>query len=225
MRVNYDAYCMVQLVRLYYEQRPDKLTVLHVGGYDGTWDVHLTETLEGIPVEVHSLEPHPVNYGLMKTTFEGRPNLHALNYAVSSIPGPCSLYGSDDKKSQSSSFVKGFVEGRGRITAEALTLSNLYRTLGLQKVHLLRLNCEGSEFNIFDGKGDLSFLKHTVMINLCLHGKIPSMITREMNHRKLEITELIQSFGFRLARGLSPEFLPVVKDHAWQVYIQKEAVK
>lgn len=222
MKINYDAYCMVQLARLYYERHPERLTVLHVGGYDGTWDVHLTENLEGIPTLVYSLEPHPANYELMRSTFRGHSNLHALNYAVSATPGPCSLYGREDEKNQSSSFIKGFVKGGGRVPAESVTLANLYRTLGLREVHLLRLNCEGSEFSILDGKGDLSFLKHTAIINLCLHGKIPSLITKEMNQRKREITELIQSFGFRLVRGLSPEFLSVVRDHAWQVYIQRE---
>ncbi len=221
MRLNYDGYCMVQLARMYYTLRPEALIVLHVGGYDGTWDANLVDVLEGVPIHEYSVEPHPANFKLMEQTFTGRSNLHALKYAVSSVPGWCSLYGNDNEKSQSCSFVKGFNEGRGRINVEAVTLSNLYKTLQLSMVHLLRLNCEGSEFTIFDGACDVDFLQRTMMVNLCLHGKISSMITREMNMRKQEITKRIQSAGFRMARGPDHATLLTVKDHVWQAYIRE----
>lgn len=222
MRANYDAFCFVQLIRVWYETHPDRLRVVHIGGYDGSWDMELVEMLRPIPVEVFSFEPHPANFALMKERFGNNPNLHAINYAIASRPGKRYLYGVDDTRNQGSSFVKGFNAQRGRIGVEALTLPNLCGTLNINRIDLLRMNCEGAELDILDGETDTVFLKRTMILNLCLHGKLPSLLDRPRVLKKQEITRHIMAQGFELRRGY--DFRKVShppENHTWQVYVKE----
>lgn len=227
MRSSHDLTAIIRLIGLYYTQGQRPLKVFHVGGFDGSWDVQLATVLGEKLGGCLSCEPHPHHYELMCKAFTTYPNLVPLRIAVGAVSGKALLYGAGSPRCQASSLMlidPLRIFGSKKVVIRPIM--EICQGHDMATIDLLRVNCEGSEYMIFDMVRDVDFLQHTNILQLCLHGKVPELCTMPMQKKKQAITNHILAQGFDLIEGF--DFKIVGKNpmgHAWQVYSRREPLK
>lgn len=221
MKITYDMFCAVLLTRLFYEKHYNPLRIVHIGGYNGEWDLWQKENLS-LPVEIFSFEPHPENYKKLQAAFLQDKKLHAIPLAIGGHDGQTKLYG---RGQGSGIFPK---VGDATFGAETSTLDSACATYKIRRIDLLRCNCEGAELDIFGPPAGMGFLQCTSIIHLCLHGKDPALVTNEMYFRKMEITQRILDHGFRILYGdisVESTYKKPITGHIWQVYVKQNLLE
>ena len=123
--------------------------VIDIGAHIGSFAIDAA--LRGATVVCY--EPHPDNFALLLKNIElnGLTNrIKPINKAVSNTAGSFDLY-LDSINSGSHSLNKLFVDNptKDKIKVEVLKFSNIL--IGFKKVELLKLDCEGGEYNILLG--------------------------------------------------------------------------
>jgi len=217
-----------------------RLTVVHVGGFDGSWDSMMADICG--PLEVFSFEPQLRPYRAMKKLFRKDPTfMHCYNCIVSPFapikeafllytktPNPSKAY------EQGASLFKDFVRDLsekehqgGVLQVSAMDLNQFVYESCIPTIDLLRINCEGGEYIILDDRlADLFYLQHTNMVALALHGKRSVFLTSEMNDRKRRMTEMMRRKGFRLIYGydfMNNPKIPI--GHVWQLWVRETFLK
>ncbi len=119
----------------------------------------ITQKLAATGAQVHAYEPDPYCFAALQTRFAGKSNVHLHNQAVSRTAGNFLLRRTKDFEkdpafqSQSSSIIRSDAatyDLSNAIMVEVVAFNDVVKNLG-QPVALIKMDIEGSEFDILDG--------------------------------------------------------------------------
>ncbi|MFU8826866.1 MAG: FkbM family methyltransferase [Brevefilum sp.] len=127
----------------------DGWTVVDIGAGIGDYCLYAAEGLPG--VTVYAFEPYPESFALLERNLalNGVENVHPFQKAVWSKEGELYLDLSTGEPLQISS-QEGFAESTSmeRLTVEAVSLQTLCSEEHLKSIDLLKMDCEGGEYEI-----------------------------------------------------------------------------
>ena len=112
-------------------------TVIDIGGHIGIFSV--MATLYGAKVLVY--EPEKNNFEILRYNIKNYSNIQAFNSMVSEQTGEADFYLNDSNVAGHNAF-----GGDRKIEVHSTTLESILRNVN--KVDLLKLDCEGSEYDI-----------------------------------------------------------------------------
>lgn len=173
--------------------------MVYVGGYTGR---RARNYLERVPMEMYIFEPCSKNYKIMKKRLDPF-NAHCYQMAVGRETMGGSLYiwnrSGDEGTSQNNSLYKNHLVKADKIKKrpiETITLEDFIKREGIKKIDLLKLNCEGGEYDII--YSDLSIVK---MIAVSFHAKNLFFNSDKFAQKRKEIYARLEKQGFKLIMG------------------------
>ena len=129
----------------------DNSVVIDIGAQIGVFSVFAATQAEN--VSVYSFEPEPENFQFLVRNIEINHldnKIHPINQAVSNVGTPKKLIRSAASVSAHSLFPGKFTAGeiRDSIKVDCTTLTDVFRKYAIKKCRILKLDCEGEEYNI-----------------------------------------------------------------------------
>lgn len=120
--------------------------IIDIGGHIGLFALYCSQFCKN--GKIFSFEPIKENYDLLIDNIEQNNiiNVKPFNVAVSDKVGRVPIYLSDDDHA-AHSFYK---VGKKSIEIETTTLENIIQSEDIKKCNLLKLDCEGAEYEIID---------------------------------------------------------------------------
>ena len=225
----------IQLQRIQKEFKSRELSVMHIGGYDGLFDINLSKQFKNI--QIHTIEACPKNYKFLKRITKNYTNIIPHNNCISNIDGKINFYLflrkelKDNKlSSQSNSIYSNFLSGKEKqdivtVSSKSLTITSFCAKYKIKRLDLLRINCEGGEFSIFQKSSDMSFLEYTNIIHIFIHGKSINFLNKKRMHAKSFINQMIKKYGFELLYGYDLTKTDKYSvGHVQQIWIRKNYV-
>ena len=170
---------------------PDPI-VIDVGANIGIFSLRLSALRPD--TTVFAYEPHPQNVDLLRKNVEMNPqlNVHVSSCAVSGEPATDRKLFLDPeiRYTPTASLEEGFsASNRKSVSVDTTSLSEIVEKNALERIHLLKLDCEGSEF-------DILFNTPPEIINRV---DAITMEVHESGDRTLEaMRDTLRSSGFRL---------------------------
>jgi FkbM family methyltransferase len=144
-----DVYEIDELVK----ELPKRPVVIDVGANAGFFDIQLLPKIE--EAVIYAYEPMPANVQTLRRTLEQNPvlqkSIRLFQMAVTGKPlDKLDLYAEAEGNSQvvASRFADFNENNTHRITVACITLSDIIQQNNLQAIDLLKLDCEGSEYDI-----------------------------------------------------------------------------
>lgn len=185
------------------------LTIVDVGAFDGVSCVLLKRGFRD--ATIYAIEPCPVNYKVLVKRVKHYENIIPCRVAISDTNGKEYLYiitkgGVEETSSQSNSLFKQFVRSKSlrdwrKASVITQTLSSFCKCMKIGQIDLLKLNCEGGEYKIFDNKSSYHIFDRVSIINLTLHGKIRGFLSQKYRDKRTNINDFLVGKGFRLMFG------------------------
>jgi FkbM family methyltransferase len=132
-----------------YGQIPDGAVVLDLGASIGTFSVYATTTARG--VTVYAYEPFPASYALMRANVSlngGDSGVHCFNVAVAGEERVRELFLSGTDYYYPTLAATPTSTATQAIQVECTTLPRILDANSLDHVDLLKLDCEGAEYEI-----------------------------------------------------------------------------
>jgi FkbM family methyltransferase len=128
----------------------DSDTVIDVGANIGAFAVHAARQLHG--GRVIAFEPAADNFALLEQNarLNGLANLTPVRAAVAGTTGSLTLYRAQGSGAHSTTAGR-LSSTTGTEQVEALSLEDVFRRYEVDRCNLLKLNCEGAEFEILYG--------------------------------------------------------------------------
>lgn len=144
-------------------------TVLDVGANIGVSTVFLACTFPG--ARIFAFEPVPDNHALLCRNVSSFPQVRALQVALGERDGSIDILHSDDPANFGgfSRFAAGTDAGRS-VSVPLRNASNQLSELGVQAADVIKIDTEGSEWDVLTTLGR-SYLKRTRLIIGELHGR------------------------------------------------------
>jgi FkbM family methyltransferase len=132
-------------------------TILDIGSLNGIESVKFTEKL--INCNVHTFEPNPESYNNVLISTEGIDNIKVHNLAASDFKGKSDFYITYDNMGGSSLLEPSIIHKTGpnisKTTVDVIRLDEFCVENNINNVHVLWMDVQGSELNIFKGMGDI----------------------------------------------------------------------
>jgi FkbM family methyltransferase len=175
------------------------LTIVDLGAHIGSFSILAARRFPD--AKIYSYEPNSENFSYLDKNIRAnhlQKRITAIEKAVSSKRGKLTFYGdcvscSSQRKTSGETNKKGNLPQKQIVST--ITLEDIFKNNKLQKIDFLKMDCEGSEFEIFYSSSD-QILKKIKLISLEYH---------EWNGRKLgEIIDRLESCGFiitKLSKG------------------------
>ena len=195
-----------------------------VGAYNGGFSLPLAA--EFPLVRFHLLEPDPVNYLVLSEASKGFSNVDIHRVAIGSHNGTVKLYVADNRKSlgssQANSVFRTFLSEKDWVTdvkqevVSCMTLGSFCRLESIRSVCVLKINCEGGEYELFSS-GDVSILGSCHLLSLQLHGKCKTFQTPLFQKKRKTIDECLTVFGMEMVSEFTKG---IEKDHIRQVWLR-----
>jgi len=226
----------IQLKRILQYSRRRILSVIHIGGFDGSFDIELSKKFRRI--KIHTIEACPKNYKHLSRRIKNNDKIEAHKLAITNYSGSMDFYlhlrqGLKDKKlsSQSNSMFSEFLSGKEKehikkIKIPCRMLDHFCDDImghDIKKIDLLRINCEGAEYKIFAKTSDCDFLKKTNIIHIFMHGKSLEFVNKKRLQGRSVINKRFKQAGFDLLYGYDlTEADKFPTGHVQQIWIRKE---
>jgi FkbM family methyltransferase len=127
--------------------------VLDVGAHEGSYAAEVARLVAR--ARVFAFEPHPASFERLSARAGAKYT--PVRAAVGREPGSITLYDRTSAGSQHATTVAGAMETVHRDkdlrswTVPALTLDDFLRERGIRRVHLLKIDTEGSELDVLGG--------------------------------------------------------------------------
>lgn len=174
------------------------LTVVDVGANVGYFSLFCHEVLNA--PRVTAVEPMPTNFALLREYAEGHPglDLQLVNAALSDRSGELELFhDAADAFTTSASVAASAAAAAGgsdRIVVRSVDLAAFLDERGIDRVDILKLDCEGAEYPILYGADD-AVLDRIARITMEVH---------ELDDERRNIVALaahLEAKGFRVRTG------------------------
>lgn len=161
----------------------DDSVVVDIGAHIGVFSVFAARLADN--VTVYSFEPEPENFQLLLKNIELNHlgnKIHTINQAVSSTDTPKKLIRSASSVSAHSLFPGKFDENdiKDSVDVSCITLASIFEKHAIKKCDILKLDCEGEEYNILLNAPDDVLAKIVKIVAEYHDGLI------EYTHRDLE---------------------------------------
>ena len=172
---------------------PSNPTIVDVGANAGFFNVLLFSKLKS--ARVFAYEPLPSNIKLFKKTIDRNPamkNIQLIQAAVTGLPTESIELFTEDTEDNTvvSSVFAGFNKlNQKTISVPAQSLTSIIEKNGFEKVDLLKLDCEGSEYDIIYNT-DAAVLKKVNMMVVEVH-----QIDQQKNNLDC-VNEYLKSLGY-----------------------------
>ena len=125
--------------------------VLDIGGYIGDLSIYCASVFNS---KVHCYEPTPQNYNMIKNNLKLNPllenNISVFNKGISNSNEPIKLNVQDVLGEVHASSHKKYKNNTKTIEIPCVSLSEAIAELNEPKIDLVKIDCEGQEFNILD---------------------------------------------------------------------------
>lgn len=133
-------------------------TIIDIGGHIGSFTCRAaSQATQGI---VYACEPFPGTFEVLKKNASQYKNAHVNQIAISNKSGEAEFYFSPTNPAENS-----LVKASAHVTRVPLmTLGEFLQKNNIERVNLMKIDCEGSEYDILYGAGDdLSKIDKMVM--------------------------------------------------------------
>ncbi|MFH0737104.1 MAG: FkbM family methyltransferase [Candidatus Micrarchaeota archaeon] len=150
-----------------FEIRPTDI-VVDIGGHIGSFSVFAAKKAE--EGRVFSFEPVPGNFEMLKRNlgYNRLDNVSASPKAVSGRSGKKTMYLTSHDTFSHSSIESLVPDMNGKIEADAISLEDIFKENKLDKIDFLKIDCEGSEYEILS-RTPLSVFKKIHKISMEYH--------------------------------------------------------
>jgi len=132
--------------------------VIDVGFNYGIFSLH---ALYNRAYKIYGFEPNIDIYNKIKNIYPERDKVQIFNYAVSDENKEMIFYSSIDTVCSTVSFIK---DNCKQYKVQCINLNDFILENNIEKIDLLKIDCEGEEYKIFDSISDDVFLKIRKMI-------------------------------------------------------------
>lgn len=149
-----------------------------VGGFEGEFT---DKILAEYKCKSFIFEPHPVFYQKLKSKYKSNNNVQVYNYGL----GGKTEYLHLIDQSASSKLTKAKTD----IKIKVMDISEVINELGIQKIDLIKLNIEGSEYDLLEKLLDSNLIERIDKLQIQFHDNISEAEIR----RKKIINELKKS--------------------------------
>ena len=175
-------------------------TVIDVGAHIGLFSLLASQyCTDG---KIYAFEPIKENYKILESNVQlnNLSNIKTENCAISKSNSKITIYQSDDESGHSK-----FIQTDNPIEVTSKSLNDFFKEKDLKKCNLLKLDCEGSEYEIIEGLEDSNFEKiEKMIIEYHLADTNPEMLENLKNKLKLfsykiSIDPLFKDIGFLYA--------------------------
>ncbi len=166
-------------------------TIVDVGAHVGSFTIWAA--LRSPTARLLAIEPNPETFPLLLQNLHDNGLQHrvtAVNVAVGASPGVAAL-----KFIEHSLGTRVARSGEGRLTVTVQTLEQLFADAGMDEVDLLKMDCEGMEYEVF-GALRPDQLRQISAITCEYHP--------EPGHDVKELDKILSSVGFRIQRPDAP---------------------
>ena len=156
-------------------------TIIDVGGHIGLFMLYCEQFCR--KGKIYCFEPALDNYRIFSDNVKlnNLENIHSFNMAVSKHGGNIPLYLNDDASGHSI-----FLKNSNSTQVESVTLQKVFELNNIKKCNLLKLDCEGSEYEIINSLPDSYFsMIDKMIIEYHFAEKYPKLLT-ELT-KKLEL--------------------------------------
>lgn len=175
-------------------------TIIDVGAHIGLFSLHASQYCKD--GKIYAFEPIKENYDILKSNIQlnNSSKIKAENCAISKSTSKIILYQSNDDSGHSK-----FIETNNPVEVHSRSLNDFFNEEKIKKCNLLKLDCEGSEYEIIDGLNDENFEKiEKMIIEYHLANSNPEMLENLKKRLKqfsydIFIEPLFKDIGFLYA--------------------------
>ena len=175
-------------------------TVIDVGAHIGLFSLHTSQICKN--GKIYAFEPMIENYDILKSNIQlnNFSNIKAENCAISNSSSKITIYQNNDESGHSK-----FIETNNPIEVNSKSLNEIFNDEKIKKCDLLKLDCEGSEYEIIDSLEDKNFEKiEKMIIEYHLADSHPELLNKLKNKLKIKmykisIEPLFDDIGFLYA--------------------------
>lgn len=193
-------------VRKYLESKPIDV-VIDIGAYTGNYSIYYASYAR----RVYSIEACYDNFTKLVRGTEHLPNVHPELMAITGEDGFATLYIGNHKKSagssQANSIHREFVADKkwaGDVKESTLpskTLASFLMDKGLDYVDLVKVNCEGGEYDMFKTPQHFDVLDKIGAISISFHGKHKRFAMQDCVSVREQFAKIAPEKGFKLVAG------------------------
>ncbi|MDH4358880.1 MAG: FkbM family methyltransferase [Candidatus Berkelbacteria bacterium] len=195
-RIDYEVVCELIIKRVYFKSN-FKLgkgsIVVDIGAHEGVFSLFCAQYSN----RVYAFEPDPENYATFEKNLALNSSLKVklYNLAVASSSGKKKFYSRLDRVSGGLvSWFNPLNSSTKVIEIDSISLENIFRILGNRNIEILKVDCEGAEFEIFRSLPP-KYLKKINSIAIEIHETAGSALQLEK--------KLVES-GFKIVKFFRP---------------------
>ena len=176
-------------------------TIIDVGAHIGLFSLYASQNCtEG---KIFAFEPIKENYKILESNkkLNKSSNILSENYAISKSTSKITLYKSNDEAGHSK-----FIQTNDPVEVASKSLNDFFKENKIELINLLKLDCEGSEYEIIDSLEDKYFEKiEKMIIEYHLADSNPELLEKLKNKLKyhsysISVEPLFQDIGFLYAK-------------------------
>jgi FkbM family methyltransferase len=146
------------LILIDYPLGPDSI-VVEVGGYRGQWTKGI---IARFGCQIHVFEPISSFYKELIKKFKFNPKVHLYNWGLSNKKQRIILNEDNDASGI-------YSKGNLGVPVQFVKAANCFKKLKLNKIDLVNINIEGSEYDLLDHLIDVDFVKNIKYIQVQFH--------------------------------------------------------
>lgn len=137
-------------------------TVLDIGGHFGFFSIQMANKFPAC--KIYTFEPAPRTFKILENNVKNNEinNIEIFNYAVGAEENEISFYENEDLECSSIYETKN---GGEKVIVSAITLNNIIDNNSIKTIDILKLDCEGAEFEII--YNNLNILSEKVNCIIC----------------------------------------------------------
>ena len=175
--------------------------VIDVGAHIGLFSLYASQNCT--KGKIFAFEPIKENYEILESNkkLNDFSNIQSENCAISNVTSKITLYQSNDESGHSK-----FIQTNNPVEVASKSLNDFFKENRLESVNLLKLDCEGSEYEIIDSLEDKYFeMTEKMIIEYHLADSNPELLEKLKNKLKyhsykISIEPLFKDIGFLYAK-------------------------
>jgi len=195
-RIDYEVVWELIVRKVYLESTLNlnkNSVVVDIGAHEGIFSLSCARFSN----KIYAFEPDPENFATFKNNLTLNPDLkiNLYNFAIASGRGKRKFYSRPDRVSGGLiSWFDPLKSGAKVISVDSVALENIFTIISERNIELLKIDCEGAEFEIFENLS-AKYLKKIKTIAMEIHEAAGSVVSLEK--------KLVES-GFKIISFFRP---------------------